>query len=123
MARDHDLLPVPPKRIPALTTREQQAQALTILIQHSAGPGHVALRAALDDALRIATGQACSMHYIRLPRRGDTRMSCQRCSWSRTLGHSPPRMSTSNSPRLRAISHAPKRGPTDARMGATGFDG
>ena len=85
MARDHDLLPVPPKRIPALTTREQQAQALTLLIQHSAGPGHVALRAALDDALRIATGQACSMHYIRLPRRGDTRMSCQRCSWSRTL--------------------------------------
>ena len=85
MTHDHELLPAPPRRIPALTTREQQAHALTILIQHSAGPGHVALRAALDDALRIATGRPCNAHHVRLPRRGDTRMSCLRCSWSRTL--------------------------------------
>ena len=85
MTHDHELLPAPPRRVPALSTRDQQAKALSILIQHSAGPGHVALRAALEDALRIATGRECNTHYVRLPRRGDTRMSCQRCSWSRTL--------------------------------------
>ena len=85
MTHDHELLPAPAKRIPALTLREQRAHALTILIQYSAGPGHVALRAARDDALRIATGRECNTHHVRLPRRGDTRMSCLRCSWSRTL--------------------------------------
>ena len=85
MTHDHELLPAPPRRIPALTVPEQQAKSLSILIQHAAGPGHVALRAVLDDARRIASGQPCTSHHIRLPRRGDTRMSCLRCSWSRTL--------------------------------------
>ena len=85
MEHGHELLPVPPRRVPAISTQEQQAQALTLLIQHSGGPGHVALRAALSDALAIATGKACSTHYIRLPKRGDTKMSCLRCSWSRAL--------------------------------------
>ena len=85
MVTDHELLPKPPRRLPALSTRDQQARALTLMIQHAHGPGHVALRAALTDALRIAGNQPCTTHHVPLPRRGDTLMECQRCAWTKTL--------------------------------------
>ena len=81
-----DLLPAPPRRIPALTAHAQRVKALGILLQNTRAPGLERLSAALDDALRIAEGQACRTHHVvRLPRRGDTTMRCERCRWSRPM--------------------------------------
>ena len=82
---DSELLPAPPRRVPGLSTIEQQAKSLSILIQHAAGPGHARLRAALSDALAVAVGAPCAARHVRLPRKGDTEMSCQRCSWTRAI--------------------------------------
>ena len=80
-----ELLPVPPRRVPARSPGEQRIEAITLLLRVTTGPGLTALHAALDDALRIATGRECKTHYVRIPRRGDTAMHCQRCTWTRPL--------------------------------------